>query len=188
MKQKLNLTKFIVIGSMAVLIVAFSLIGLSINAITGGPYFGGFLNSFGLISIGVVCVLIINRFGSGTMMYSILSILAIPLPLLGPSGLILKVPMIMLSGVIADLIYLIFKSNKLLFSLFVGGPILYFYSYMLAQFSIMLDIPGFDLTIKLLSTPLGIVLNLLFGAIFGYVGYLIYNKIKNTSIVKRIQR
>jgi len=51
----------------------------------------------------------------------------------------------------------------------------------------LFDIPGIQQTTKLFY-PFLLIPAVLIGATGGYLGYLIYQKIKGTSVVRRIQK
>ncbi|MBT3463429.1 hypothetical protein HOD20_08710 [archaeon] len=186
--KKWSTTKLIATGSFGVLIILFSIAGLLINAITGSTHIGGALNSLANISFMIICVFVIDKFWSATFMYSLLGILALSFPLLGPAGFALKIPMVIITGIIADIGYKLYGKNKLIYSITIGGPILLFYSIVLVELSHFFNVPGFELASKILYSPIGIFGNFFMGSISGVVGYIIYIKIKNTTIVKRIQR
>jgi hypothetical protein len=121
-------------------------------------------------------------------MFTVFSLIALPFNLLGAPGFIFKIPVAVGMGFIADSLYFLFKKNKIISSLFIGGPILFYLAMSLVILSKFFNITQvMHLTSKIIITPFVLFGFIIVGAISGLLGYLIYNKIKNTGVVRRIQ-
>ncbi|MBT3463427.1 hypothetical protein HOD20_08720 [archaeon] len=59
--------------------------------------------------------------------------------------------------------------------------------FCLAEIGRLMKLPGFEHVINAFYSPLMLVAFVM-GSAGGYLGYKIFNKIKDTSIVKRIQK
>lgn len=185
MKKGWTTTKLIATGSLAVLDLILSLLGVSIVVVTGIPL-SGVINAIVGPTMIVLTCLVINKFGAATIMLSIGSVLSISLPVLGAAGFWPKIVVSFVGGLISDVVYLVMKRNKLVTSIGVGAVSeIYFPSAVIAAGRIF-NMPGVEAAMNFLS-PLVLVGAVIGGTIGGYLGYLIYQKIKNTAVVKRIQ-
>ena len=182
-------TKLIAVGGLAVFAVFLDAPGMLIQSVFGFPLIGGVWTSISAAVSLTITLLIINRFGAGTIFGLILGFLELPFPIGGTPGFIGKIPLYLLSGIIADILYLFLRRNKKLGVLVIGGENNLYFLFSVMLVGKLLNIPGVDKTINLyLSMPILYTLAaLLLGAIGGYLGYFIYTKIKDTSVVKRIQ-
>ena len=184
--SKWNTTKLLVIGGLAVIHLIFGFIGSSLQAATGIIGAGG----AAMIILGpiviVFCCLLIKKFGAATILMSIYGVLALPLPTLGAPGFLPKLGIAFGAGLIADITYLFFKKRDKLASFFVGATSESFIGYSILWLGLMFSLPGTDILNKVLLSPIAILLPFI-GGFGGYLGYLTYNKLKNTSIIRRIQ-
>jgi hypothetical protein len=181
-------TKLTAVGSLGVLLLFLQLIPVVINTIAPARFYSGFLSTLIHTSIAIICLMIINKFGSASLMFAIYGFLAIPFNILGTPGFLLKIPITLGIGIISDVLYSFLKRNKLVASLLIGGTYPYYFVVVMTFVAEIYNIPGFEGQKKLLFTPFIVFGSIILGAIEGYVGYIIYQKIKNTSIVKRIQK
>jgi len=186
--KKWNITKLVAAGSLGVLLLVLNIFGSILNTITGTTVFGGLFNTLFYIGVMIICLLIINQFGAAIVFFLIYGILVLPFNLFGPPGFILKIPIALIGGLIGDILYLITKKRKTLASIITGSIVMMYFFYVFVFAAKLFNIPGQEYQIKYFLNPAMNLLMMLAGAIFGYGGYLVYNKIKNTSIVKRIQR
>ena len=186
MKKGWTTIKLITTGSLAVLFLIISLLGGVINATTGIPIMGGAINSFVTPAMTVLCLLIINKFGSATLMLAIVGILELPFPLTGTPGFLPKILILIIAGLFADSVFSLDK-NKKLACISIGGPMMVYLGWSIVLLGRLFNMPGVDRAAQLASSPPIIVLGLIMGSVGSYLGYLVYQKVKETSIVKRIQ-
>ncbi|MFH2020759.1 MAG: hypothetical protein ABIJ34_05055 [archaeon] len=185
--SKWTLTKFIVSSALGVLTVVLTLPASALVAFTGIPLMGGFINLFIDRVLDTITALSVNKFGSVTLKRTVLGIVAIPTLLLGPPGFIVKVIISASNGLIIDFVYLFVKEKKIaaVLSNGIGAVALGFTFVFLGR---IFRMPGVDETARVFLSPLMILLTFIGGAISGYLGWFIFQKIKNTSVIKRIQR
>jgi len=187
LSKKWNTTNLIVTGSLSILSVLLLMIGSTIAVVTGVPLAGGFINVLIHPIMTVLVLLIIDNFGSGILYQSIIGLFSIFLPMAGTPGLILKLPLYLIAGILNDGIYISLKNKKRMSSMIVGGVNQLYFLFGIVFMGKLVNMPGIEKTIDLFLNPLMVVATLLAGTIGGYIGYFIYNKIKNTTVVKRIQ-
>ena len=183
-----NTTKLITAGSLGVLHLILNLPASSIAIITGVPLSSGVINIFVGGIIFSLTVFIIDEFGAATIMILIYSILALPLPLSGTPGFLPKVIFNPLLGLFIDFVYLLSKKNKRLAAILVGGFSQFFVPIIVVNTGKVFNIPGISTAEKMFTSPKILVSVFIAGAISGYLGYLIFQKIKITSILQRIQK
>jgi hypothetical protein len=187
MKKPWNITKLIATGSLGVLLLVLSLGGATIASVTGIPGTSGIINMFVSGIMFVVCVLLIRKFGAATIMSFIYSVLALPLALYGTPGFLPKVLIGIGIGLIADVLYLGLKRQERVASLVIGGVTQLLIPISIIFLGRLFGMPGLAELEKLfLSVPMASAV-LIIGAIAGYLGWLIYSRIKNSNVVVRIQ-
>jgi hypothetical protein len=186
-KEKWTTTKLIAAGSLGVLLFVLEIIPASINTIAPSTAFAGPLLTFIYSVMIIVCLFLIKEFAASIIMFAIYGILSIPFFLVGPPGFLLKVPVSMVAGLIADLLYLPLRRKKYMVPIIIPGIILNYFAIVMVELAKLFNIPGMEAITKVVYTPVILFGNLAFGAIGGYLGYIIYKKIKNTAVVKRIQ-
>lgn len=190
MKTNWTTTKLIVAGSLGALSVALQLFGSGIAAVVGIPMFGGVVNIFIAPALIMICLFVVNQFGAATTMYLVASILALPFHLSGTPGFLPKVPIGLIEGLIADVLFHFLKKNQKMASLIIGALTMLYVSIAVIEVGKRFNMPGIEqtakLVYKLVYSPF-LIPGLIIPAFGGYLGYLIYQKIKNTSVVKRIQ-
>lgn len=188
MKNSWTTTKLITAGGIGVFNLVISLFGSGITAVTGIPGMSGAINSFLGAIITVFAVFLIRSFGVVTVMYTIYSILALPLPLLGTPGFLPKVLLGFTVGLIVDICYLLVRKNKWLTIVTISFISQYSTGLGIYLLGSYFGLPGIEKLRKFifLPAPILIVGILLMGG-FGYIGFLLYKKLENTTLVKRIQ-
>lgn len=135
-----------------------------------------------------LCLLTVDRFGAGFVFLTLVGILDLPLAIAGPPGFLPKILIFMSMGLIADLLYAVFKKrSKLLAVSIVGGLDDIYLTFTVIVVGLSLGIPGVEKTVSLVPLPIFTIMLFTVGIVSGYAGYLIYQKIENTSVVKRIQ-
>jgi len=187
MKKGWTTTKLASIGGLAVLDVVLRLMGAGIQAVTGFVGAGGIINSFLTPIMAMICLFVIDQFGAATVMFTVLGILELPFPLTGTPGFFPKVFVLTIAGIIADTMYFFLKRDKKVSSLIIGSVLTLYLAFAIVGVGRLFKLPGIGWTAKMFHSPFVLLLSVLIGALGGYFGYIIYGKIKNTSVVKRIQ-
>ena len=113
--------------------------------------------------------------------------MALPFHISGTPGFLPKIPIMIVGGLFVDLLYLLLKRNKLIASLIIGGLRTLYVGVTVIEVGRFFNIPGIDLSSKFLYSPIGIASAFILGSLGGSLGYLIYKKIENTSVLKKIQ-
>lgn len=186
-KRKWTTTQLVVLGGIAVLDVVLALMGGAITSMSGIPLAGGVINNLVENCFIVFCLLMIDHFGTGTVFRLVLSIIEVPLPLLGTPGFTPKIFIGLIAGLLADLVYKVLNKNKMLLSFVVGGFSQIWIIYSTVFFGRLLNIPGIESTVKIMTSPLLLVGAIVLGGTGGLLGLFMYRKLGNNSIVRRIQ-
>ena len=135
----------------------------------------------------IICLFTVNQLGAATIMYTIIGILALPFYITGMPGFLPKVPIMIVDGILLDVVYSFLKNNKLVSSTIIGALRTFYIGATLLGIGLLVNMPAAEHSARLFLSPIGIVGSFIVGAFGGYLGYLIYQKIKNTAVVKRIQ-
>jgi len=189
MKKGWTTTKLMAAGSLGVLSVILQLAASGITATTGVAMASGVITSFTVPMLLVLCLQVVDRPGAGLVFMTVTGILNLPLAIAGPPGFLSKVFVQMGMGLIADLIFAAFKKHSTLIpSLIIGGVDVVYITFTVIAVGQLLNVPGIGEITTFVPLPIFIVVTFLMGAIGGYLGWLIYRKIKNTAVVKRIQQ
>jgi len=187
MLKKFNTKDLIVIALLAGLYVAFALAGAILQTILEFPMASAIINIFISSAVVVLTCLIIKKFGAAILMLLIYSVVAIPLPVLGTPGFLPKVIIGLIAGLIADSIYNIFKRNEKVTSIIIGSAVQIAMGFMILGFGYLFSIPNLEKVIGLFLSPLIIIATIIIGGFSGYLGYFIYQKIKNKAFIKQLQ-
>jgi hypothetical protein len=120
---------------------------------------------------------------------AIVSVLALPFVYAGPPGFLPKIPIILILGVICEVLYQILKRvNVWLCAIMIGGVLCLWYIFAVVAVARFLSIPGLDNFIRIMPlTPMVLVV-FTSGGIGGALGVLVYNRIRSTAIVTRINK
>lgn len=194
MKKGWTMTKLIASGSIGVAMLIFSLAGGVLNTATGITGSGGLINVFVQGGLTTFVVLTVRQFGSATIAWLVLTILAIPLPIIGPAGFFLKIFNGLFIGTCSDITFLLFRKREKLAGVLVGGV-----SNVSAGIAlVILSFFGIkwlaiaEKISELLLTFPGVLILVLgsfsLGMFTGYLGWVAYDKVKDTSVVRRIQK
>ena len=187
MKKGWTTTKLIAIGGLAALNVTIQLIASILTLTSDVMMASGVITSFVGPVLVVLSLLLINRFGSGFIFLTITGILDIPLAIAGPPGFLPKALLYVCLGIIVELTYFYLKRyNKIAAVAVVGGIEDVFITLSVIAVARLFNVPGVESIAKFVSTPM-IAALFLVGCLSGYLGYLSYQKIKDTAVVKRIQ-
>jgi hypothetical protein len=187
MSNKWTITKLIVIGSLAIIDLALGLSGSVIQTVVGVPGAAGIVMQLVGPMMLVFCSLLIQQFGAATLMLFVFHICALPLPMSGPPGFLPKILIGLIAGLITDTLYLLLKKQEKIAAGVIGAvnpPIFLFLIFGLGK---LFSVPGVDDLAEVLSSPISIVVMLAVGALGGYIALFVFNRLKNTAIVARIQ-
>ncbi len=187
MKTRWNTAKLMAAGSLGVLRFLLTLTSIPVSILTGIPGSGGAISFVFAAIILVLSVFIIQEFWAATISSLVFGVLAIPFPFLGPPGFVPKIILIGLVGVIVDILFFFFKKKEKVAALTIGGISQGILPPILMGFLVLLGIPGSEKIFESISIPLMVGGGLIGGSISGYFSYILYKKIENTTVVKRIQ-
>jgi|GEM_PF-5816769 len=186
-QPKWKTSTFVAIAALAAFYVVISLPGGLVAGVTGMAMIAAVVN---IVVIGIMYALvplIMRRFGAATLWAFLFSVIMLPLPIGGPAGLIIKIPYLTFWGFLADVTYQLFKKSDKLAAIMISvvqlGPGVYLSVWL---WEILGSQQLAEETAKMGGPVVALVLSAL-GVLFGFVAYLIYNKLKNTAVVKRIQ-
>ncbi len=192
--MKWTTTKLMAVGSIGTLAALSQFFGATVASVTGLVGAEAFIDVF-IIPIWLVLgMLTIPQFGTLTLISFVFSTLSLPIPAYGPPGFVPKIPANVLAGLIADIAFLLLRkrlSSKSA-SFVAAGPIdnalaTAIYIMMIFLFPAIGLGKGFEFFLS----PLPIIGLLIFGAVAGLigglVGWILYKKLENTAVVKRIQ-
>jgi len=180
-------TKLMAVGGLAVLQIILALSGAVLNAVTGTAI-GGIINGFVIGISFILCCLIINKFWAATIMGGITGILALSLPVYLLPGFLPKVFLPIGTGLAADVVYSLTKSNKRISPIITGGIISLVNLLVGIGLAVIFVMPGLIQYLELTWSLPALVGALVQGLLSGWFAWLIYLKIKGTAVVKRIQR
>ncbi len=187
MKKGWTTTKLVAAGALGVLGALVFIPFLVLARILQMPGLFVMTAAFLIPSILIPGLFIINQFGAATIGTTILVILTLPMGFVGPPGFLPGVLLGPTVGGMIDILYFFLKKREKLAAYLIAiGAILIqeiFYISLLWLFSI----PGWDKSLKLLVSPLGIIFILFHGILGGTIGYIILKRIRKTAVVKRIQ-
>ncbi|MBI5065393.1 MptD family putative ECF transporter S component [Candidatus Woesearchaeota archaeon] len=184
MLKKFNTKQLVFIALAAALIFVINLtIGGAINSATGIPLSSIFFTSviFG-ISV-IIFTKILPKFGTWTLFLLIYSILELPTSLGGAPGFWPKIPINVITGILADITLYFVNYKK--WGMFVGFYVLATVNmFLFAFFLLLLKIPGSDKLLKILYIL--IPAYCIIGTIGLFMGLAIWNRIKDKRIIRQI--
>jgi len=193
MKKGWTTTKLIAAGSVGVAMLIFSLAGGVLNTATGIAGAGGLINVFVQGGLTTFAVLAIRQFGSATVAWLVLTVLAVPLPIIGPAGFFFKIFNGIFIGICSDITFLLLRKREKIAGVLVGGASTFSAAialFVLSLFGIKWLLVAEKVSGALLTFPGVIILGFLafiVGMLSGYLGWLVYSRMKETSVIKRIQ-
>lgn len=185
--MKWNVTRLIAVGSLAVLWLALSLVGATLPLITGIPGASGLINIFVGGIMYAVCCLVIPKFGAAMLMGFVFSVLAIPVPLMGTPGFAPKILIGISSGLIGDLINLVFRKARIPAAILIGGMTNLAVGLEIVGLGYVFGVAGIERAAKFIVSVPGILGMLVGGGIAGYFGWIIYSRLRTSAVVMRIQ-
>jgi hypothetical protein len=185
---KWNTTKLVTVGSFSVLYfllwapISFS-VAVSSNIMVA-------LADFILFPfINILICLIVKEFGTATI--SNATTFAIDRVLPHSIPIIIWLPVILTRGIAVDLVFKFFKGREKLATMIGGAAINVLTSVYLVVLLIVLGLPIFQKIPSVFYNVYILVGALLligvFGLISGYLAYIVYDKLKNTNVVRMIQ-
>jgi hypothetical protein len=190
MKKGWTTTKLIAIGGLAVLRFLVKIIIYTPALMTTGSIFTTILPLLYAPFFNVLVALVINKFGAVTIFSVVCAVIELPLPVVYPKAINLVARIII--GLSIDCLFYFFRNRKKLF-VFLGGFFTNFIE-LLVGISLIFSIGllGIQNLPKGLLTPMGIISGTLFisvlGGFLGYIALASYERLKNTTVIKRIQQ
>lgn len=179
------------IGALGVLLLLINLgTGTLVVLVTGIMAAGAFLMTFFGPMMYVISRLIIGRFGTGTLAGLVYSLIALGFPIMGPPGFVPKLLTGIGYGLITDAVFAIWQRKEKIASMIAGIlSDLLGMGILLVTFRVFLPPAISEKTFALFlgKLPMVIVLLVILGGAGGFVGWLIYNEIRNRAIVRRLQ-
>ena len=184
MLHKFSTKQIIFIALMAALLFALDLALVSgIDAAVGIPGTGVLVDSLLFVCIATIIGLTVKKFGTYTYLAFIYSLLTVPTNLLGPPG-IYKLVLGLILGLIADIVVVSFKYNKIgyLLSLAIANTLLIPFMLFALRF---LELPGADELAKFVWFFIAlVVVESIIGA---WIGIRLYDKkISKMNVVRQI--
>ena len=176
-----------VVAAMAVLMfLIFLATGNLIVEATGIPVSGGFAMFFLFTLVAVFTRLVLNRFGSATLMALVFGILGLSAPLLGPPGFFPKLIIIVVIGLMFDISFAILGKWEKTASVIAG--LLHCYLGLGTIILIFeLFLPPVALAAFLTLVPYFLAIIWIEGILGGLIGWWIYNRLRNRAVIQRIQ-
>lgn len=182
-----TVTKLVGVSTLGVLYLLFSLVGATLPALTGIPMSSGIVNFVVSAAMYVFGVLVVDKFGTGMLMGIIFATLALPLPLYGAPGFVPKLLIGVATGLAADLSYLLFHKRPLLAAYAIGASTQITITLLVAGLGVVFAMPGIEKMISFFVTPLTLGLIVVLGGAAGLLGYWLFRKLKDRTIVRRIR-
>ncbi len=190
MKKGWTITKLIAVGSIAVVRFLVRVLIYVTILLTTGSVFAGVLALIIAPFFIVFTVLVANQFGTATIFSLMGFFMDLPTPSIFPK--IVNFFLALVAGLTLDALFLLLRTRKKTFS-FWGG---FIFNFAHLPFCLVLyftiGLPGTENIPKFIIRPNWIFaitfLVSILGGLFGLLGHFGYEKIKNTSVVKRIQQ
>lgn len=177
-------TKVIVASGLAALYAATGIIGSIIQATFGIPGVAGVaMVIFGPFMV-VFSLNFFSRFGGTLIMCVVYSIIVLPFHVIGTPGFFPKIGIALVGGLIAELLFLLPLRRFRLWNAIVGGAYEIVIGYLIVGLGLWFKFPEIE---KLASIALkwwAIVPSFLVSGFFGYLGYRMYQRIKDQPIIK----
>lgn len=185
--MKWTTTKLIALGGLAALRIILSLPGIALAAVTGVPFLKNLLDFPIQPILAVLVVFIIKRPFSATLWAGLFALIGLPLPFLAPPGLLLKIPYAILFGLVIDLVYFLTKRWERISAIVIGATVLGAGIPLAVFFWTILGAPELAQAAQKFLTVVFVPIMTVVGGALGFIGYLIYKRVKNTAVVRRIQ-
>ncbi len=183
----MSLQQLLASAGLGALRLGFALLGAAVPALLGIPGTSGVINVLWAGAFLVLPPLITRSFGSATVAGTVYSILALPLPLSGPSGFFPKILIGISTGLAADVIMWALRNRERIASILGGSVAQTVLGLEFAALALALQIPGADRYAELQLSIGGMAATVLGGALSGFLGYAVYSKIREAAVVQRLQ-
>jgi ABC-type thiamin/hydroxymethylpyrimidine transport system permease subunit len=180
-------TRLITAGSLGVFSFVLQLPASAITATTGVPLTGGFINVFIGPAMDSLTPLVVPVFGAATIQRIVLGLLAFPIALAGPPGFFPKVALFLIQGLIVDFVFMILRTRKKSAAIIASAVSAVYLIFALVFIGKLFSIPGIAQTARIFLSPLLLIGTLAAGGVSGFLAWFIYQRIKNTAIIRRIQ-
>lgn len=186
--KRWTIQKLVAAGALGVITTLVSLPGSFISVTLGVPGAGAVSNAFILPLSFIFALLLINKFGSATIVGAVYGFLILPMPIGGLPGFLPKTILWITVGLVSDIIWALLKVKERVKVLITCGVGTIVGLLLFTSTLVIFNIPGGEVFIDLIKKPFILPILAIWGMVGGYFGRIIYNKIKKTSIVKRIQK
>lgn len=158
-------------------------LGTGLTAVTGIPMIGGLLNAVATAAVLNVGAKGVPRFGTGVILWFVVSLLAIPTLTMGPPGLY-KIPIGIIGGLVWDIGFLVFGRRTWGY-LFSGALMMLAIMFGVVGASVLLSLPAKEQLLKAFAVILPI--NFVLGMAGTYLGLKVFDKrVVNVSYVRRM--
>lgn len=181
-------TQLLTIALLAVVTMMFLLLGAGINFITGISQPQAIIKHIIMGLMFPFIPLLIRKYGSVTLYALITALLILPIPLLEPPGFLPKFILGVTYGIIAEIIYLILHRYERLAAMAIGAVMVTLWVPLEIVSLTMFEGSLLVLVIKPYLSFEYILVALVVGSVLGFMSWLIYNKIRSTPLVIRIQK
>ncbi len=151
--------------------------------LTANPSAGGFITPLFILLFLVLSKKLVQKPITGTVFLLIYGILAVPTTLITGVPTIFKIIPVIIGGLSFDFTTKFLKNKSGL--IIASGICSFLVAISGISLGILLGLPALDKVVKMLI-PL-LIWMITIGSIGGYIGYLIYQKIKNKPFIKQMQ-
>lgn len=187
-RNRFTTIKLITSGALGVLMTLISVPGSLLAVAVGVPGAGAILNGFVLPFFVIFSLLLINTFGASTIVGGIYGLLLLPTPITGPPGMIAKVFLWLVAGFIGDVIWSFFKERNKRTVVITSALLSLATLFLFVWVVVSAKIPGGDIFAGFAKNPLFLIGIAVWGVIGGYSGWVVYQRLKNTTLTKRVQK
>ena len=185
--MKLTTRIVVVTAALGALRFVLSLAGATIPGVIGIPGMSGVINILWAGAFLALPPLITRSFWSSTLSATFYSLLALPLPLSGPSGFFPKILIGITTGLLADVIYTLLKRQELGAALGIGAAGQTLLGFEIAWLGMLFRVPGIDKYAAIQFSLAGILSTILGGTISGLLGWAVYRRMRDSDVVKRVR-
>lgn len=182
-----SVTKLMALAGLAAVDLAGGIAGGMIQAAVGIPGAAGVVMIFWGPMVYVFNCMLIRQFGSVTIMMVFYGIAALPLPVVGPPGFLPKILIGLIAGVVTDTLYFFLRRSKRIAALVIGATNPPLYQLLIFGLGTAFGVPGIERLGRIVLSPVTIVVIMGAGALGGFLGYDVFDRLKGSSVVKRIQ-
>ncbi len=185
--MNINQKKILAASSLGALRLVFSLLGAAVPGLMGIPGSSGVINILWAGGFLALPPLITRAFGSSLISGTVYGILALPLPLSGPSGFLPKVLIGASTGLVADLVYGLRIKNDLVSAVLMAAAAQTLLGVEFAFLGRIFQLPGIDKYFAAQFSAGGMGVTVLGGGFSGLLGWLVYKRIETSGVVRRVR-